>query len=75
MTNPLDNWEWIYAFFRGSIELNEKRSARAANLITGEHREVVDDEEIVAKLKPVLIEVHDKVKCESCDPQTSNANN
>lgn len=59
--NPLDPWEWIYAFFRATIELDGKMCTEAANYVTGEDRPVPDDDEIANKLKPLMGEVHDQV--------------
>ena len=65
----LTEWDWIYLFFRSSLNLNGPKATRAANLITGENREMPDKEEMIERIKPVLAQVHDVVGCKVCKPE------
>lgn len=69
MTNPLDNWEWIYSFFRSTIELDNPKATKAANCLTGESRPEPDENEVIARLKPLMGQIHDEV----CDCENSKS--
>jgi len=67
--NPLDQWEWIYAFMRGVLEMDEGKAAKIANHATGETRPEPEEDAIVAKLKPFMQEAHDLV-CDCANAQS-----
>lgn len=68
MKNTLDQWEWIYAFFRSSLELNGSKATKAANLLTGEARPEPDDKDMLDRIKSIIGPVHDQV-CDCLNSQ------